>query len=233
MPDTKRMKSLNEISNQLQQLFQDDLLQLVLYNDRDPHRDDLLVIIREYNLSRMKNAHNVIKKMTKLNLQAPYFMTPEFIMTSLDSYPLEFLNIKTDYSNLYLKDTDYIKETVLDNNYVRLQIERELKSRHLLICSNYLYGMNSNRYLEDLISRSVLSLKPVLKGILFLHGKTIPVEYSELIDAVQKSLNLNLSSFDKAFSLCYKKEKMKDLHIDTFFDSYLKEIDNLIHKTED
>lgn len=233
MSDLKQQKLLDSFKDVILEIFSEELLQIVLYNDKDPNSDDILIILKSFNLPKMKKANSAINKLIKNGFPAPLFMTQEFIKSSLDSYPLEFLNIKTDYYNLFVKnDEDFIKTLVFDNQFIRLQIERELKGKYLLITSNYIPNISSQKILNSLITRSILSLKPVLKGILYLNEKALPPIYEDLLESVQKTLNLEISSLIKAFNICYGKEKIKDINIDVFFDTYLKDIENLYKRLE-
>ncbi len=228
----------NKIREKLCQLLKEncgnDLLQIVLYNDKDPHTDDILVICQSNDLQSIKATQSSINFLKKNKIAVPFFMSPEFISSSLDSYPLEFLNIQNDYITLYaLNDKDYIQSLTFDKKWVRLQIERELKSKYLLITSNYMAFNPSDSRLKDLITQSVLSLKPVLKGLLFLKNAEIPSLHEALIEALQKNYQMQLSNIKTAFLIAHEQIKIKSINTETFFMDYLKEIQALCTHIEE
>lgn len=228
----------NKVREKLCQLLKEDLgsslLQIVLYNDKDPHTDDILVICQSNDLQNIKKAQSSINFLKKNRVPVPFFMSPDFISSSLDSYPLEFLNIQNDYITLYSgNDKDYIQPLSFDKQWIRLQIERELKSKFLLITSNYMAFNPSDSRLKDLITQSVLSLKPVLKGLLFLKDLAIPSLHEPLIDAMQKSYQTQLQNIKTAFLIAHEQVKIKSINTDKFFSDYLQEIQQLCTQIEE
>ncbi len=225
MSETDQNKICEIITEHLVPQMNDQLLQVILYNDKDPHSDDILIISRSSDLFIIKKAQICINKLIKKRVPIPFFMTPEFITSSLDSYPLEFLNMQNDYINLYQTDeTDYIKPLRFEKQWVRLQIERELKSKYLLISSNYMAVNSSKSALKQLVSGSILSLKPILKGILYLDDLEISPYYEDLIERIEKTGKIELKTLRRAFEIRYDKVNFKQLNTDQFFDNYLQEI---------
>jgi len=233
MSETDQNKICEIITEHLVPQMNDQLLQVILYNDKDPHSDDILIISRSSDLFIIKKAQICINKLIKKRVPIPFFMTPEFITSSLDSYPLEFLNMQNDYINLYQTDeTDYIKPLRFEKQWVRLQIERELKSKYLLISSNYMAVNSSKSALKQLVSGSILSLKPILKGILYLDDLEISPYYEDLIERIEKTGKIELKTLRRAFEIRYDKVNFKQLNTDQFFDNYLQEIVMLYQSIE-
>ncbi|HOD53574.1 MAG TPA: hypothetical protein PKJ08_03505 [Candidatus Cloacimonadota bacterium] len=230
-PDKTKIHEI--INSYLIPEMKDQLLQVILYNDKDPHSEDVLIITQLTDLSKLKQAQNCVSKLMKKNIPAPFFMTPEFITSSLDSYPLEFLNIQTDYQNIWQKDDkDYLKNLHFDKQWVRLQVERELKGKYLLISTHYMAVNSSVSRLKQLVSESILSLKPVLKGILFLFDEEISPCYEDLISRIEGRLNIELRTLSRAFDIRFEKISFKQLNSEQFFENYLKELEVLFKKIE-
>ena len=64
--------------------------------------------------------------MGKAKIAAPLIMTQDYIQNSLDSFPLEFLEIQQHHLCLFGQDS--FAELSFYQPHLRLQCERELKS---------------------------------------------------------------------------------------------------------
>ncbi len=222
---------MEKFANEIKEVLGDNLIQVVLYNDQDPYADDILIIVKDDSFQKLLPLEPIIKKMMVKKISSPYIMTPQFIESSLDSYPLEFINMKTDYKNLYVTQ-DHLVSIKPENEWVRLQIERELKGKILLIKSNLLPIHQVTKFSEKLIIQSIFSLKPVLKGFLYLMDRPIPKIYDEIIDSIGKETNFPLVCMKKAFDFAYNKDRLKNHSVMDFYVQYLNEIEFLIKRIE-
>lgn len=222
---------MEKLVEETKKILGDNLLQILLYNDQDPHADDFLFIVKDQHFPKITSLNPVIKKMMLKKHPVPFIMTPEFILSSLDSYPLEFLNMRTDYQSLF-GDKDYLENLNIEKEWVRLQVERELKGKSLLIRSQLLPVYDIHKYSEKIIIQSIFSLKPVLKGILFLLNCPIPKVYDEIIMSIETQLKFSLPAMKTAFAFAYGKDRLKNHNLMDYYSQYLSEIDYLIGQME-
>ncbi len=110
----------------------------------------------------------------KKRIAVPLVLDPAFLKESLDTYPLEFLSMKAHYR--VLAGEDVLQGLSFDPKDVRLQCERELRSKLLLFRRAYVDAAAApNRFRilgrgvpAHLIARSVPSFAAVFRGMLFL-----------------------------------------------------------------
>jgi len=93
-------------------------------------------------------------------------MTKAFIDSSLDCYPVEFLNMKRCYVLVFGEDV--LGGLAFDKSALRLQVERELKGKLLLLRTRYLETEGKGRRVEDLIKESVTAFIAVFNALLYL-----------------------------------------------------------------
>lgn len=211
----------------LSQVFDNKILQAVIFNHDDPREDNLLLIPKDYEYDKLFELQPIIKTMHKKNIPAPYIMSKEYILSSLDAFPLEFLNMQTDYYNL-ITEEDVLNTLNFDKKNIRLQIERELKSKYILIKTALISINNNHKEYEMLASDSILSIKPTLKGILYLYGDTIPKVYEEILKKTEHSIHIDLSCMLDAFRIAHKELKLQKNDWVKFYKDYLKELSDLI-----
>jgi hypothetical protein len=125
----------------------------------------------------------LVKFIKNRKLAEPLIVNRAFVMGSLDSFPLEFLDIQSACVSLFQTE-DLLGSLKFQPADLRLQMERELKSKWLLTRQAVL----ENPFKEDRVARVIQvsreAIHPVLKGFFALHGQIPP---PDLIVAVEKA----------------------------------------------
>jgi len=143
----------------------------------------------------------------------------------LDSFPIEFLVIKK--SHLTLHGDDAFADISVEPEHVRLQAERELKGKLLVLRASFLENIDRKNVLNALVVNSFSALIPVLKGILFFKEVEIPVNALDVIKATSEVCEIDLSSFESAYKIKNRYLKLKSEEFFTFFESYVSAVDSL------
>lgn len=208
------MKQINwqAVAEQTREIFP-NINQIVLY------RGNRWLLNFEIEPDNYFNSfHPLTAVIRKHHLNAPLVMSHSFIQSSLDSYPLEFIDIKSDYTNLYVIE-DIIATLQFKEADVRLEIERELRSKILLTKSNALLFKGNSRQLYYLLNESFNALIPVFKGFCYLGGKSIPTDVNKLLDALEEVLHTPV----KVFRLIAAQTKApSNTLIDNIFNDYIR-----------
>jgi hypothetical protein len=127
-------------------------------------------------------------KWRKKRIAMPLLLTPRTVERSLDSYPLEFLNMKSRYR--ILSGSDFLKDLAFEKPDVRLQCERELQSKLLLIRRAYVGSEGAPRRLQNLVAHGLPSLVAIFRGMLYLKDGPWTVHGAELWAACDRHLGL-------------------------------------------
>lgn len=154
-------------------------LHCIVIFDKDP--EDLMQSMKKLRLWCAKN-----------RLDFPLVVDREFIESSQDSYPLELLSFSHHYRNI-LNTKDLLSSLKLEKADVRLQMERELKSKWLLTRMALLEQTPTEAKIARIMKLSVSALLPVFKGFLYLSGTGIPRDLMSLLEQTQKVTGIDLS----------------------------------------
>lgn len=168
------------IMNSLEHV-QDKLLQVCVYQDLLEHYG-AVVIMDEDPDGWLEKLSPLAKHIHKKGLMLPLIINRRFIQYSLDSYPLEFINIISSKKENLLAKEDLLANLHFLKADVRLQMERELKSKWLLTRQIILEGKMSSRHLREALHLSIKSLVPALKGFFFLAGQPYPQTLQQLFE---------------------------------------------------
>lgn len=129
-------------------------------------------------------------RLGKTRIAAPLIMTPEYIDASLDTFPLEFLEIAQH--RICVFGDDPFRELPLQAADVRNQCERELKTIQLGMRQALLATMGREKALTTVEVDVGERLLRSLRGLLWLHGDTEPRTVLDTVAAVEDGVHRSL-----------------------------------------
>jgi hypothetical protein len=200
------------VATQTRTLFP-TIIQIASYS-----RNRWILVFEDEPDNFLSTFHPLSTLIRKHKLSTPLIVSVKFIKASLDSYPLEFLDIQSDYNSLYAIE-DVLKEMQIAKDDIRLQVERELKSKWLLTRLSSLGQSHKPGYLFTLLKESFTALLPVFKGFCVLGGLAIPKDTKQLIDAMEEVLHTDL----KVFRYIHSQKKAPSMVLmNTLFNDYIR-----------
>jgi hypothetical protein len=226
------MNKAKLVADDCRNAFGDDLISVILYgssitSEYDPKRSDLnfLVVLTEEGIERLDLAHERVANWHKKKVATPLFLTKTYIESSLDTFPIEFLNIRRNYS--LIVGEDVLEGISFKRDFIRMQCERELKGKLLLLRERYVETRGKPKILEELIHASVPTFIFVFKGLLYLLGKEVPETKKETVSMLGQELNLDQELFLSLLQIKAGILKSSRQEVQSLFKRYLKEIRRL------
>lgn len=186
--NTARYDDLATILRELR----DNLLQVAVYKGYD-EVERAVLIFEDDPPSFFDALQPLVRTVRKRRLPEPLIVNRLFVERSLDSYPLEFLNMQTSYRNL-ISNTDILRGLSFAKADLRLQMERELRSKWLLTRQAVLENPYKLALVRDAVQRSRVAVHPVLKGCFALADETVPKTLSEAIEGAVRIFGIDLGA---------------------------------------
>ena len=226
------MNKARLLADDYRNVFGDDLVSVILYGssvtkEYDPNKSDLnfLIVLSEEGIERLHLAHELVARWRKKKVGTPLFLTKEYIDFSLDTFPIEFLNIKRNHQ--VIVGEDVLAGISFKREFIRMEGERELKGKLLLLRQRYVETRGKRKVLKELISASLPTFIFVFKGLLYLLDKEVPETKEQTITILSQELKLDQELFTSLLQLeagtfKYSRQELGDL-----FKRYLKEIRRL------
>ncbi len=137
-------------------------------------------------------------KLGKAHIAAPLVMTPEYIKSSLDTFPLEFIEIKQQHITLF--GEDYFEPLEFDCAHVRLQCERDLKSILIGLRQGVLAATGREKFLGALEIDAGEGLMRTLRGMLWLKNQREARRAAEVLVEIEKITDSKLPGLRAALS---------------------------------
>lgn len=187
-------KAYENITKLLRQ-SSDDILQLHIYKELEGvHK--AVVILRDGLPQNIESFLPLARYCTRHRLSLPLIVSKDFVLNSLDSYPLEFLNIVSAEGLSVIDKEDVLGNLVFDKGDLRLQMEREFRSKWILTRQLALGTQLKPRLIRAALRQSILSLVPAFKGFFYLKDMPYPKSLKELFEQAALICQLDLGALD-------------------------------------
>lgn len=223
---------LPEITKDFREAFGNGLISLILYGsaagpDYDPGRSDvnLMAVLRPEAMGRLDEAFGLIRKWRRKGCAVPLFLTESYIAGSLDVFPIEYLNFKSRYVMVYGKDV--LRGLELKPALLRLQCEREIKGKLLLIREGFVESDGKRGHLESLIAGSIGALTAIFRALAVLKGLEMPGSRRALFAEISRDFDLGGDVFDRLLDVRDKRIKLTQAEMLALFKHYLAEMEKL------
>lgn len=222
-----------EIINDYQDVYGDDLVSILLYGsaagkDYRPGKSDLnfMIVLSEDGIEELGRALPIVKKWRKKNVAIPLFLTEAYVETSLDVFPIEYLNFQRCHIAVFGKDV--LKELTFDTEFIRLQCERELKGKLLLLREAFLETYGKGRALKDVIRNSLPAVVAIFEALLYLKEQEIPEGKRSIARKTCEAFDMDSNVFDKLLDIKEGRLKPGDKETGALFKGYLIEMRKLV-----
>lgn len=233
----KMQYGLKNFVEDLKNLYSDQLVSVILYGsaageDFVAGRSDIntVVILKKVDFDSLQKYQARQRKFEKLGIVAPLFLEPEYIQTSADSFPIEFLDIKNQNKVLY--GEDFFSGLEIHLTHLRLQCEQEIKGKLIRLRQHFLEAGTSTEKLEKLLSSSLASFIPVWRNMLRLKNKNQFHSTADILNQIEKEFGFPTEVFKKVWSLKKKELKLKGSELQNLFAAYLERVRELALKVD-
>jgi len=190
-----------------------------------------IIVLNKMDLKFLEDFAPLGKKFGKKQISSPLIMTPEYISSSLDVFPIEFLTIKLLHKTVF--GEDIFSDLEINNSDLRYQCERELKVKLIEIRQGYLSSLGNRKFLADGFISSFSGYIPLFRGIILLLGATPPMENKEVLATLQDVSGVNIDVFKTVLKAKKDKTKLSIEILNSIFEDYYKAIEKLGNITDE
>jgi len=227
----------NEIIKDYQDIYGNDLVSIILYGSAasgnyTPKKSDInfLIILTEEGINQLKKAFKKVEKWYKRKVSTPLFLTKSYISSSLDSFPIEFLNMQKSYQLVFGEDV--LKELTFNKNHLRLQCEKELKGKLLQLRQVYLESRGKTKNLRFIIENSLTAFISIFQALLYLKDKDVPAERRKIISLISQEMDVDEQIFLNLLKVKEGTVKLSAEALSTLFEDYIKEVRKLSYAVD-
>ncbi len=185
---TDERRKAEEYAAELKQLLGESLVSVAVYGsvargEPRPGRTDtnLLVIASSLGITELRAVAASAREWVAAGNPPPMMLSLEEWSGSADVFPLEYSDIRD--AHVLLAGRDPFHGMRIRRNDLRLQVEREFRSKKIQLREGYLATGDSPQELGLLLVSSLSTFLTLFRALLRLAGKSVPQTTPELITA--------------------------------------------------
>ncbi|MGA3281763.1 MAG: hypothetical protein ABSD50_12365 [Smithella sp.] len=213
-------------------IFNKELVSLILYGSaasghylKGKSDINLLVVLTSSGMDNLANVLDAVQTWKKSRVAVPLVMTKTFIEKSLNCYPIEFLNMRNRHILIYGENV--LEQLKFKPEDLRLQIERELKGKLILLRNGYLESGGNARQLKQLINRSFTAFTSIFNALLYLKQESAPHHRRDTIKEIAKLFTVDAGVFLSCADIKEGVDKLSGKEVEAVFKKYLQEVEKI------
>lgn len=191
---------------------------------------NLLVALERVGSEELMLYRKLRREVEKPPLATPLFLDPTYIRYSTDTFPLEFLDIRS--FNIPLAGKNILEGIAIDPGHLRLELEREIKGKLLSARQAYLESEGEEARLFSILSRSYNSLRVIFFGIVYLRENQVVRDTRQLVQRVCTHFGLDSALLLEVGRARSGEIRVSKTDLEKLFFDYLEELACLAEKVD-
>jgi hypothetical protein len=225
----KLKNKIQDFLKKLECAYGQELVSVALYGSAassefiDKHSNlNFLIVLKDTDCLQLHKATDIIQKFP---LFEPIFMTEQYISSSTDIFPIEFLDMNENYFLLFGKDV--LSAIQIDTRNLRFQCEQELKIKLLSLKNAYLRMHKDKTALRNLLFRSITSILHISRNLLRLKNKPVPYRKEDIINSLGGEFQIDSALWKKILDAKNKAVKLNNQETERIFQEFVREVEKI------
>lgn len=162
-----------------------------LHEGFDPHRRhvNVLVVTQDLPFAKLDAIAGSVPTAHRPPHIDPLFMTMLQVQRSLDVFPIEWMDLRERH--WILEGVDLFDTIEVPQTYLRLQVEQELRGKHLRLMQEYLTSAGHPERLHAALARLASGFHTLFRALIRLHGEAAPPSLERVIGRVAELYDLD------------------------------------------
>ncbi len=183
---------------------------------------NFMVTVTAPGMVKLREAVEITAKWRRAGVAVPLVLTRDYIQASLDSFPIEFLDMKLHHRVVFGHDVLAALEISPQN--LRLQLER---GKLLHLRQGLLGTGNDREALRDLLLRTIPAFAALFEALLFLKGEAIPTARPEIFQKAVGLAGLDGGFVERLFRLQAKDSRLYREELWKIMEDYIAHIEKV------
>jgi predicted nucleotidyltransferase len=230
LPDKKR-KSLTSFADRIVQAFGERLYSMMLFGSAagggyiEGKSDiNIMIILQTVRVQDLEVIMETWEGYARKGFAVPLVFETGHVVTSLDTFPIEFSDMK--HRHIVLHGADPLADAVIDRTNLRYQCERELKSILVNLRRGFLRTRGKRENIEALLEDSLSSVLAACRGMIWMAEKEPRDFIVDLLNDLRDIYNTDTSAIDRVWRL-RKGHSGATAMLEALFEDYIVNIAEL------
>ena len=184
-----------------------------------------IIVLQKMDLAFLDILAPLGKKYGKQGIAVPFIMDPGYIQSSLEVFPIEFLNFKLVHHTIY--GDDLLTGLEINQGELRRQCEREIKGKLVWLQKSYVSAMGDKKVLAANIVSHLRGYLPLFRGILHLLGQAPPPGLKKVLDLLVQLTGMEAEVFEEIYAIKKNLTKPSKEEISQLFERFYRATEKL------
>ncbi len=200
VPDSLQL-SVDSLSTYVTEIFGDALIAMSVYGsvqreDFDPKNMLVpsVIVVKAVTADQVSELASHGQYLSKNGFAPPLVLSESDVASSLDTFPLEFIEIHQ--SQIVVAGKSPFTELSVEREHVRLQCERELKVLLIGMRHGILTAAGKEKQLAAVAADAAANALRIMRGILWLHNQEDALPAAKLLPAVSEVTGIELGALN-------------------------------------
>ena len=222
---------LDNFVSKLKRIYGDNLKSIVLFGSAVgqsplPKRNlDLMLVLASLELERLVAGARLIRRWMRHGNPEPLFIDMARIATSLDVFPIEFSDMQARHQILYGEDP--LQHITIEQPALRLQCEREIKQKILLLREHLITVYPRRRALRRLLLESAGSSLAIVRGTLRVIGETVAATSPDQVRQLSARSEVDLNPLLEILADRHNEKRIPTHRVPSLLEGYLTSLEEL------
>lgn len=223
---------ISEFANKLLADSNDIVCSLLVYGSAasvnyNPGVSDInfAVVLKNLDFSFLKQNLELVKWGRKHKIATPLFLTKDYILNSLDVFPVEFSEIKQQHRIIFGEDV--FKDLNIPVKDVRLLCEQQVKGKLLRLRQAYLEIGSNAPVLKNVLISALSDLIPVFRQLIILKQQQSPEEKEKILLDLARIYSLDQEPFLAVLHDKNRKLLISSHQVEAHLQNFLSQLENL------
>jgi hypothetical protein len=174
-----------------------------------------VLILREVGIPELDIITKIMPRYRKKMLRPPLAITEEYIKSSLDVFPIEFLDLKLFHKTIY--GPDKLMKLSVEKLNLRLQCERDLKGKLINLRRGYILCEGKPKIMKELLLEAFPGFFPLLRAMLYIlqMNTELPVGKASVLEEAESIFDISMAGLKEILLMKAQKKifhKQANIH---------------------
>lgn len=195
----------------------------------DTHSNiNVAIVLTDTSLAALKGSRAILRKRAFRRIQ-PLFLTEEYIARSIDTFPIEFLDIQESHITLYGKEV--FGALTIAAHHLKFQCEQELKAKLIMIKRAYV-RVDSGPALRALVFTAFTSIIHLGRSLLGLKGIPTGHRTDEVIGNLAAHLAIHRAPFDAVHAAKLRRGRLPRAECERLLGALVTELETMANEVD-
>jgi hypothetical protein len=227
----KSRNMISDFTGKLVKAFEERLYSFILFGSAAGKnfiegKSDIntMIILTEVVMSDLEIIMETWEKYARKGLAVPLIFEKGHVASSLDTFPIEFSDMKQRH--ILLHGADPLENAVIERKNLRYQCEREFKSMVVNLRRGFLRTEGKREKIEALLDESLASTLAACRGMIWMADKTPPDDTSDLLRMIIELYDTDTSAIDRVWRL-HQGQSGATALLEALFEDYKNNLTDL------